>query len=70
VQPDAERGPGRDADDDGEHVACGRAGRIHGPDRAVAFARRRVVGDRPREEGAEQHDVGERAVGDQVRERP
>ena len=45
-------------------------GRVHDAGQAIAAARRRIVGDRPREEAAEQHDVGQRAVGQQVTERP
>ena len=47
-----------------------RAGRIGDAGRAIAPARCGVIDDGPGEERAEQHDVGERAVGEQVREAP
>ena len=51
-------------------VVAGRAGDPHGALRPVAPAARREIGDRPDQEGAEQEKIGERAVGEEMREGP
>ena len=55
---------------DGDQVVACRAGDPHGALRPVAPAARGEIDDRPDQEGAEEEKVGERAVGEEMREGP
>jgi hypothetical protein len=70
VRPEGKHDPRRETDNPCREVARHRSGSIHRASGAIAAARAEVIEDRPREERTEQQQVGQRAIRDQVRERP
>ena len=61
------RSPPRDRD---EVVDGGTGGRARDQSRPFAPGERDAVGDRPGEKAAEQHEIGRRAVGREMGDRP